>query len=148
MKGEGLSGLTVVESVREHIERHDRLISIFGMNIEDVQPGAARLSMTVGENHLNAAGLCHGAAIFALADVAFALASNSHGQMALALEASVNYFRPLKPGAVLYAIAEEKHGGRRTAFYRVRLEDGEGRHVADFKATAFKVEDSPLQDNS
>ena len=39
--------------------------------------------MTVDARHLNFNGGCHGGAIFALADSAFGLASNSHGPVAV-----------------------------------------------------------------
>lgn len=134
-----------IEAIKSHIEKYDRLISIFNMHIEEFGLGSCRISMNVGDDHLNAAKLCHGAVIFALADVAFALASNSHGKMALALEASINYFRPVKPGSIIYAVARERHGGRRTGFFEVEIIDQEERLVASFKATAFKVEDTPIK---
>jgi acyl-CoA thioesterase len=136
----------VVEKVKGHIARYDRLVSLFGMTLEEVGPGSARVSMKVGGEHLNAAGVCHGAVIFALADVAFALASNSYGNMALALEASINYFRPVSPGSTIAANVTEKHRGRSTGFYHIEVTDAQGRLVADFKATAFVVEDSPLRE--
>jgi acyl-CoA thioesterase len=133
-----------VEKIANHIKRHDRLVSLFGMEVKSVDAGEATVMLTVNDMHLNAAGLCHGAVMFALADVAFALAVNTHGRMALALEASINYLRPLKPGSILIASAKEIHGGRRTAFYRVNLTNDNGKTIAEFKATAFKVEDAPL----
>ena len=45
-------------------------------------PGRAEVAMTVDARHLNFNGGCHGGAIFALADSAFGLASNSHGPVA------------------------------------------------------------------
>ena len=46
-------------------------------------PGRAEVAMTVDARHLNFNGGCHGGAIFALADTAFGLASNSHGPVAV-----------------------------------------------------------------
>ena len=135
---------TTVEKVRSHIQKHDRLIEIFGMDIDDVQEGRAVVSMTVGPDHLNAAFICHGAAIYALADVAFALAGNSSGKMALALECAINYMRPAEPGARLVAEAAAMHQGRQTGVYTVNIRDGQGRNVAFFKATAFRVDAASL----
>ncbi len=134
----------IVERVREHIEKYDRLIDIFSMEIEDVQEGSASVSMTVGPDHLNAASICHGAAVFALADVAFALAGNSSGRMALALECSINYMRPAKPGTRLVAHADAKHQGRQTGVYTVSIKDEQDREVAFFKATAIRVDAASL----
>ncbi len=131
----------MVRFVREHIEKRDRLIKLFGMKIEDVEPGKAEVSMIVTEEHLNAASLCHGGAIFSLADVAFALACNSHGVMALAMEVSVNYLRPAQRGETLRAIATEENLGKRTGLYVVRVLNERGKGVAFFKATAYRLDE-------
>ncbi len=129
-----------VHFVREHIEKRDRLIELFGMKIEKVEPGKADVIMTVTENQLNAASLCHGGAIFSLADVAFALACNSHGIMALALEVSINYLRPAKKGETLKAMAREKNLGKRTGLYIVEVVNEKGKKVAFCKATAYRLD--------
>ena len=138
----------IADKVRQHIEKHDRLIETFGMEIDDVQSGSASVTMTVGSEHVNAASICHGAVIFALADVAFALAGNSEGRMALALECSINYMRPAEIGTRLVAKACAIHQGRQTGVYRVTVRDQEERDVAFFKATAFRMDQSPLYEAS
>jgi len=47
-----------------------------------VAPGQAEVRMPLDQRHLNGAGIVHGGAIFSLADVAFAAASNAHGTLA------------------------------------------------------------------
>ncbi len=132
----------VVEKVRELIGTHDKLIGTFGMEIKRVEPGFAELSMVVKEDHLNAARLCHGATIYALADVAFALACNSHGRQALALEVSVNYLRPAQVGDTLTATAREENLGNTTGLYTILVTNQHGKKVAFLKATAFRFERS------
>jgi len=133
--------MDTVEKVTEHIKTHDKLIPMFNMEIEETAPGMARMNMKVGPNHLNAARVCHGAALFALADVAFALAANCHGRMALAIEASINYFRPVAEGSVVRVVCEEEFQGRRTGTYFATITDENGKKIAIFKATAFRVDD-------
>ena len=128
--------------VRGKIERFDRLIGLFGMNIEKVEPGMAEVSMTVKDEHLNAAGVCHGATIYALSDVAFALACNSHGRQALALEVSINYLRPAKSGDSLIARAREVNLGNSTGLYEIIVTNQDGKKIAFLKATAFRFERS------
>jgi len=135
----------IAEKVTKHIGKHDRLIELFDMKVQESAPGYAKVSMKVGDNHLNAAQLCHGAALFALADVAFALAVNCYGQMALAIEASMNYFRPVKPGEVVVAICKELFQGRRTGSYQAVVSNEEGKKVAFFKATAFRINEKPVE---
>ncbi len=133
--------MDIVSRVTEHIRQHDRLIEIFNMEIEKTEPGLARVSMKVGPDHLNAARLCHGAALFALADVAFALAANCHGRMALAIEASMNYFRPVKEGSRVLAVCQEEFQGRRTGTYFATVTGEDGKKIAIFKATSFTIDD-------
>ncbi len=132
--------MDTAQEVRGHIEAHDRLIGLFDMQIQEVLPGMARVSMKVGPDHLNAAGICHGGAIFSLADVAFALAVNSMGVMALALEISVNYLRPANEGTILTATAEQVHAGKSTTLFVVKVKDEASQMVAFFKATAFRLQ--------
>jgi acyl-CoA thioesterase len=48
--------------------------------------------MKINETHLNAVGVVQGGAIFTLADFAFAVASNSRGKIALAINAEIYPF--------------------------------------------------------
>ncbi len=141
-----MSERSPVEVVREHISAHDKLIGLFGMEIVGVSPGSAEVSMVVKEEHLNAAGLCHGGTIFSLADVAFALACNSHGNMALALEVSVNFLRPAKVGETITATASELNLGKSTGLYSIEVRNGDGKLLAFFKATAFRFQDRSVAD--
>jgi len=138
----------ISSKVTNYINKHDKLIELFNMKIQESRPGYAKVVMKVGKNHLNAANLCHGAALFALADVAFALAVNCYGQMALAIEASMNYFRPVKPGEEVVAICEELFQGKRTGSYQATVLNGAGKKVAFFKATAFRINEMSVGKHS
>jgi len=83
--------------------------------------------MKVQERHLNAVGVCHGGVLFTLGDLAFAIASNTYGKVALALQAQVSFMRPAKPGDTLIAVAREFTRTRHTALYHIEIhreEDG------------------------
>ncbi len=128
-----------IDQVKHYIEEKDMLIHQFGMEILEVTIGQAAVSMEVRPEHLNAAGFCHGGVIFSLADVAFALACNSHGTMALALDVSISYLRPCVPGDRLVARAEEEKIGKRTGLYIIKVTNSESKKVAILKATAFRM---------
>ncbi len=132
----------ICQKVRERIERYDRLIGLFGMEILKVDFGYAEVAMVVRPEYLNAADFCHGGVLFSLADVAFALAANSHGGLAVGLEVSVNYMRPVMPGERIVAIAEERHRGKHTGVYLISLRNTDGKEVAFVKATAFRVQET------
>jgi len=105
-----------------------------------VEVGRAVARMALGPEHLNAAGVVQGGAVFTLADFAFAAASNSRGNVALAIEAHVTFLRAVREG-VLTAEAREEGGSRRLSTCTVRVTDGSGTLVALFTGTAFRKDD-------
>jgi len=69
--------------------------------------------MTVGENSLNFHDVAHGGPIFALADAAFAAASNSYGVKAVAFNVNITYLSAVEAGMRLLAEARETSQGER-----------------------------------
>ena len=132
-----------IESIRAFIQEKDSLIALFKMEILEFSAGSASVRMTVRKEHTNAASVCHGGALFSLADVAFALASNSHGNLALALDVSISFLRAVPIGETITARCTEKYRGRSTGTYIIEVEDSSGRLVALLKATAFRTQ-NPL----
>jgi acyl-CoA thioesterase len=118
----------------------DRFAARNGIVLLEVSEGAARARLPVGPDHLNAAGVVQGGAIFTLADFAFAAASNSRGSVALAIEAHVTFLRPVRTGSLL-AEAREEGGSRRLSTCTVRVTDEAGGLVALFTGTAFRKDD-------
>ncbi len=118
----------------------DRFAARNGIVLEEVAEGRARARLVVGPEHLNAAGVVQGGAVFTLADFAFGAASNSRGHVALAIEAHVTFLRPVRAG-VLVAEAREESGSRRLSTCTVRVTDEGGTLVALFTGTAFRKDD-------
>ncbi|HEX7022844.1 MAG TPA: hydroxyphenylacetyl-CoA thioesterase PaaI [Trueperaceae bacterium] len=100
--------------------------------------GRAHLRATVTAQHLNMHGTAHGGFAYSLADEAFALASNSHGATAVALSTRMDYFRALREGDVIEALAREEHLGRRVATYRIEVRRGD-EPVALFTGTVYRL---------
>ena len=110
----------------------DRASAGLGMVLEDVRPGAARLSMRVEARMLNGYGTCHGGFIFALADSAFAFACNTDGAVSVASHCSIAYLRPVREGEVLVASAKERQREGRQGIYDVGVSSGDA-VVAEFR---------------
>lgn len=127
---------TPYNDMRELVN-NDKIAKLFGIVLEDYGEGWARTSMIVKEEMLNAYDLAHGAAIYALADVAFAVACNSHGSKAVALSVTIHYRRPASLGKRLIAMAEEESKGKTTALYKIRVVDEEGKLVASATGLAY-----------
>jgi acyl-CoA thioesterase len=108
-----------------------------GLDGEVPAPGQARVWGRVQPGHLNNWGSAHGGFLYTMADAAFALASNSHGALAVALSTHMEYLRPCRPGELLTATATEAHLGRRVGVYRIEV-CGEGGLLALFTGTAHR----------
>jgi len=104
-------------------------------------PGEARLQVQLKPEHLNNWGSAHGGLLFSLADSAFALASNSHGPLAVALSAHIEFLKPSRVGDTLAATATEINRTQRTAVYRIEVRTGESL-VALFTGTVFRKVES------
>jgi acyl-CoA thioesterase len=121
----------------------DRFAAGAGVRIEDLRPGYCRASMRLRDGHMNGADVVQGGAVFTLADFAFAVACNSHGTLALAVDVTISFLRPTSRGR-LTAEAFEVARSRRLSRCEVKVVDGEGNAVALFHGTAF-VKDEPLE---
>ncbi len=107
-----------LQKIRDKINT-DRFAKFMGIRLEELREGYCKMTMTVTGDMINFHDLAHGGAIFALADAAFAGASNSHGHTALGLSMNINYRSPANLGMRLTAEAFEESRGRTTALYRV-----------------------------
>jgi acyl-CoA thioesterase len=122
--------------------KRDRFAASAGVALEEVRPGYARARMKVKEQHLNGADVVQGGAVFTLADLTFAVACNSHGTLALAVDVTISFLRPTRSGT-LVAEAYEVARSRRLSRCEVKVLDDAGEPVALFHGTAF-VKDEPL----
>jgi len=91
--------------IKECFER-DRFARYVGIELVEVSEGKAVARMKIREHHLNGVGIVHGAAIFSLADLAFAVAANSHGTVAVAINVNISFLKAVSQG-MLVARAEE-----------------------------------------
>ncbi len=122
---------------------HDRFAGENGIRIVEVRPGFARTEMTVEPRHLNSIGILQGGALFTLADLAFAIACNSYGVVAVACQADVTFFKAVDSGK-LTATAEEISRTRKLSTCVVRITNEREELVALFKGVAY-IKGSPLE---
>ena len=118
------------------LAERDAFVRFLGARCVDAGPGTAAVRMTVGEQHINFNGTCHGGVLFSLADSAFGLASNSHGRLAAAVDAHIGFTAPVRAGDVLLAVARELSRSNRIGTYRVDVCRGED-VVAAFTGTVY-----------
>ena len=107
-----------LERLQKSVE-NDPFCGLLDMQIVDGGVGFAVVSMKVANKHMNFLGGGHGGAIFALADTAFGLASNSHDKISIGINANIAYVKGVEEGDRLLAQAREVSRGRKTAVYNV-----------------------------
>jgi acyl-CoA thioesterase len=115
-----------------------------GIELVEIGPGTAKAVMTVGKEHLNGVGIVHGAAIFSLADFAFAAASNSHGTVAVAINANISFVKAATQGT-LTADAKEQSINPKLATYLIDVTDDEGELVATFQGMVYRKKSRPVE---
>ncbi|OFW60684.1 MAG: hypothetical protein A2133_05645 [Actinobacteria bacterium RBG_16_64_13] len=121
------------------------MIRLFGIEVEEASELLTRVSAVVKEEFLQLHELAHGAFMFALMDVAFALTVNAKLD-AVAVQWSISQFRSAKLGDNVTAECRLLHGGRRLMVVDLVILGSEGRVLAKGQATAIPVgEAAPAQ---
>ncbi len=128
---------TVTELVQK-VKENDRFARLVGIKIEEAAQGYARVSLKIEDKHLNGVDITHGGAVFTLADLAFAIASNSHDKVALALSMSINLVKATTAGSLLTATATEDNLTNRTGLYRIVVKDESEDLVAVAEGLAYR----------
>jgi acyl-CoA thioesterase len=103
-----------------------------GMEIVDVGPGRATLTMTVQPHMVNGQRIAHGGFIFLLADSTFAFACNSRNERTVAAQCDITFIKPGKLGDRLVATAREISRSGRSGIYDIRV-TAEDVVIAEFR---------------
>jgi acyl-CoA thioesterase len=135
------------ENIRTKISQ-DSFASFLGIELLELREGYSKVTLTAREHMLNFHGILHGGVVFSLADTAFGAAANSHGQVAVALNVSINFLAPVPSGARLYAEAVQEKLGRRTAIYRLTVTTQDGDLVALCLGTVYRKSQALWQGQS
>ncbi|MGA8987356.1 hydroxyphenylacetyl-CoA thioesterase PaaI [Aeromicrobium sp.] len=99
----------------------DQASRLLGMQVIDVGPGSAQVSMDVRADMVNGWEVCHGGFVASLADTAFALACNSHGEVTVASGFDITFLESAHAGDTLLATATERASRGRTGIYDVTV---------------------------
>jgi uncharacterized protein (TIGR00369 family) len=128
-----------------HAIAADSMIRLFAMEVEEASDRLSRVSAVVKEDFLQLHDFAHGAFMFALMDVAFALTVNASLD-AVAVQWSINQFRSAKLGDKVTAECRLLHGGRRLMVVELLAIGAEGKVLAKGQATAIPlVEGAPAR---
>jgi len=129
-----------MEKVRELFSR-DLFAKHCGIELLDVGEGRARARMRITEHHLNGLGTVQGGAIFTLADFTFALACNSHGNAAVAINTNLSFVKAAKTG-ILLADAREVALNPKLSTVTVNVTNESEELIAIFQGMAYRKKET------
>ena len=127
------------EKIVDKMMSKDAFSRWLGIEVLEVNPGYAKLRMTVKPDMLNGFEIAHGGIAYSLADSALAFAGNGHGKMAVSTGTSIAHFKKVVNGDTLVAEATEVSRSERTAYYQVDITNGAGERVALFYGTLYRT---------
>jgi acyl-CoA thioesterase len=117
--------------------KNDNYASITGVEIIDAKEGYCKAQLKISDKHLNAVNVVQGGAIFTLADFAFAVASNSRGQLALAINVNITFLKSVT-GGTLYATAVEFNKPKKLGAYDVTVTNEKDEIIARFNGLVYR----------
>ncbi len=131
---------TVAEDAVADFLAGDTAARTLSITVSSVAPGAVTAHMIIRAEMLNGHGSAHGAALFAVADIAFAMACNSHGHPAVGRSCSIEYLAPAFAGEAVTATAVERAVAGRGGIYDVAVtRDADGLLLAEFRGHSRQV---------
>ena len=136
-----------MKALQQFFSTEDRFAGHSGVELVEMGPGWATARMKIEPFHFNVARTVHGGAIFTLADFAFAVASNSHGTLAMGINTSVSFVKAALAGT-LYADARELARNTRLATYSVMITDDAGDVIAIFQGTVYRKKELLIANES
>lgn len=118
----------------------DTYAKMLGISIRDVASGYAEVEMDITNQMLNFHGKANGGAIFSLADVAFACASNSYGKTAVGITMTMHYMKAGEVNEKLIAVAKEDSKSRRLGLYRIEVLNEKQEMIALAEGMVYRME--------
>jgi len=120
-------------------EKSEPIASYLKMRLVELMPGYARVMLKLSSEHLNFNGLVFGGVIMALADQAFAYASNSLSYPSYASQFNIHFVAGAKVGDELTAECRVMKSGRRVGISEMTVTNQEGKLIARATGTTIPV---------
>jgi acyl-CoA thioesterase len=122
--------MSKLDEAREMFSKDLYATKLSGITIEEVGTNYAKCAMKLTDDHKNAYGGIMGGAIYTLADLAFAVASNFDKPASTVSLVGQASFLSMTKGSILYAETRLIKDGRTNCFYEVRIYDDLGKDIA------------------
>jgi acyl-CoA thioesterase len=118
-------------------EAGEPIASFLKMKLLELTPGCARVTMKITPDHMNFNGMVFGGIVMALADQAFAYATNSLASPSIATQFNIHLISGAGVGDELTAECRVVKSGRRIGVSEMTVTDQAGKLIA--KATGTTV---------
>ena len=133
----------MAETPHHPLLARDRVAQWLGVTLEAAEKDHARIRMTLTEDHHNGLGMAHGGAVFAFADVCFALTCNDpHGDgttLTVASGVDVNFVAGARAGQTLIAEGRLVASAGRSGVYDITVTTDDGTPVAAFRGRSRTI---------
>ena len=124
-------------SYAKDVVAKDPMARFLGIEAEEVRKGYARCSVTIKPEFLNAVERAHGAIIYAVMDQAFAVASNTTGNIAVSMNFSVNYISAAVDGEKIFAEATPANIGNKVSVWNIVVRGRSDKIIASGTGLAY-----------
>ena len=122
----------------EHINEKDRFAKVSGMQLTEIVPGKATAEMIVREEHLNAADVCQGGALYTLADLAIGGMMNASGFVTLSIENTITYHHSAFLGEHLRAVASMIYDHHKIPYCRAEIFNDDNVLIATLSSMGYR----------
>lgn len=115
----------------------DPMATFLGIEADEVTNGYAKCSVTIKPEFLNAVERAHGAIIYALMDQAFAVASNSTGNVSVSLNFTINFISAAVDGEKIFAEATPVNVGKKVSVWKIEARGNGDKIIASGEGLAY-----------
>ena len=116
-------------------EKDEPIANFLGIELVELKPDYAKVSMKIKPEHMNFNGLIFGGIIMCLADQAFAYGMNSVVMPNIATHFNIQLIAGAKAGDVLTAECKSLKTGRRVGFAEMTVTNQDGKLIAKANGT-------------
>lgn len=131
-----------IEKLKE-LEKTEPVAAFLDMKLVELTPGFARVSMRMKKEYINFNGMVFGGIISAVADQAFAYATNSVITPNVASQFNIHYIASAAAGDTLTAECRVMKTGKRVCISEIRVNNQDNKIIAVCTGTTI-----PLQPRS
>ncbi|MCQ2229251.1 MAG: PaaI family thioesterase [Bacteroidales bacterium] len=128
-------------TLKDKFNEGDKFAKSIGAQLTEVFEGYACAELTVGENHINIAGVCQAGVIYTLAEFTFAAVANCHGTLSLGIQNTITFIQSAKLGDKLLAECKEVINHKKLPYCDIRVTNQDGELIAAATGLGYRMKE-------